>query len=326
MHDVTNARGAPPAGNGQRFVAHLIDSFAWVIAIAVVSPTVGLLVLVAWIGLWVVVAAGGMSPGKKVMGLVCLDLTTGQPATLGKMVVRDLLAKTLLGAFTCGITGLIGAIQIVGNDRRRALWDTMTDTVVVERSSLGSPPRVAAGVPSPAAPVLPPPPPVVPTAPAAADPPVGDIEIAHAAEAITVPEDAGGLDDLTVSRTDPMPVATTAPATGVVVAPTWTLSPSWDLDRSITGPTTVIVGRDPGVVPAGAEAVRTAAGDSAVSRTHCALHFGDELRVEDLGSRNGTIVERPDGTTVALRPHEVTVLPDGSRIVLGDHSMAVRRA
>jgi hypothetical protein len=313
-----------PTGNGSRLVAHLIDSFAWVIAIALVPPSLGLLVLLAWLGWWMVVATCGMSPGKKVMGLVCLDLTTGRPATFGKMIVRDLLAKTLLSTVTFGVTGLIGAIQIVGNDRRQALWDSMTDTLVVDRSSLGSMVPTAAD-PSALEPVartvaLAP---AVPGVPAQSDG-QEQVEVPLAVDPMIVTADPTGLDDRTVARTGSAAAPAAVPVFDVVATPRWMLSPSWDVDRSITAGTTVLVGRDPAPVAEGAEILRTPAANSAVSRAHCAVHLGDELRIEDLGSRNGTIVERPDGATVALRSHELTVVPDGSRVLLGDHSLVMR--
>lgn len=310
-----------PAGNGTRLVAHLIDSFAWVVAIALAPPSVGLLVLVAWIGLWVVVAAGGMSPGKRAMGLVCVDLGTGRPATLAKMVVRDLLAKTLLSTVTFGVTGLIGSIQILGNDRRRALWDSMSDTVVVHRSTLGATSGASAPPVSPPSPTS-----VAPTMPAV--PTLGEDRHAEpplATEALVESYDPSGLEDRTVVRRASDPAAATSPAIDVIQAAVWSLQPSWDVDRSLTGENTVLVGRNPRPAEAGTQVMMTPAAESAVSRTQCAVHLGDELRVEDLGSRNGTIVERPDGVSVALLPHEPAVLPDGSRIVLGDHSLVVRR-
>jgi pSer/pThr/pTyr-binding forkhead associated (FHA) protein len=58
--------------------------------------------------------------------------------------------------------------------------------------------------------------------------------------------------------------------------------------------------------------------DASVSRLHVRIHLGQVLRVEDLGSANGTKIggER-------LRPNELTVLPPGQVLEIGSSWLMV---
>src|SRR6185503_10019863 len=58
--------------------------------------------------------------------------------------------------------------------------------------------------------------------------------------------------------------------------------------------------------------------DSSVSRLHVRLHLGDVIRVEDLGSANGT---RIGGTR--LRPNELVLLPPGQVLEVGSSWLMV---
>jgi pSer/pThr/pTyr-binding forkhead associated (FHA) protein len=61
--------------------------------------------------------------------------------------------------------------------------------------------------------------------------------------------------------------------------------------------------------------------DSSVSRLHVRIHLGDVLRVEDLGSANGT---RMGGQR--LQPNTVTVLPPGQVLEIGSSWLMVANA
>ena len=61
--------------------------------------------------------------------------------------------------------------------------------------------------------------------------------------------------------------------------------------------------------------------DSSVSRLHVRIHLGDVLRVEDLGSANGT---RMGGER--LRPNVLTVLPPGQVLEIGSSWLMVANA
>ena len=61
--------------------------------------------------------------------------------------------------------------------------------------------------------------------------------------------------------------------------------------------------------------------DSSVSRLHVRIHLGEVLRVEDLGSANGT---RMGGER--LRPNQLTVLPPGQVLEIGSSWLMVANA
>ncbi len=56
-----------------------------------------------------------------------------------------------------------------------------------------------------------------------------------------------------------------------------------------------------------------------VSATHVLLRqSGNDVEVTDLESTNGTLVELPDGSQLRLHAHVATVVPSGSRVLIGD--------
>lgn len=316
-----NDRVLEAVANGPRLLAYLFDNFAWILTVLLLPPGVGFVVLLAWIGWWVVLSTQGMSPGKKVMGLVCVDVHSGRPASFRKMLARDFLAKGLLGAVTFGITGLVGTIQILASSDRRALWDKMTDTLVVERAAVRSGDEEDADdVPVPA----PHPDPPVPSAAivdpgslVSPSPPVASNGSVAGSVPAAPTVDIDGLDDRTISR---------GALAGSASAPTqWCIKSSWGLNRVVAEGTVIVVGRDPEQAPVAShvEMERTPPGARAVSKTHCVLRVGRIVSVEDRASRNGTIIEPPGGRAVALRPNDPVPVVAGTRILLGDQWLLV---
>lgn len=73
--------------------------------------------------------------------------------------------------------------------------------------------------------------------------------------------------------------------------------------------------------------------DPSISRRHAVLHVGQKLRIEDLGSANGTHVYRggersatPDTAPVQRLPGETFLLSIGDRLVLGAVSAVIQRS
>jgi hypothetical protein len=88
-----------------------------------------------------------------------------------------------------------------------------------------------------------------------------------------------------------------------------------------------LVGRQPGAddVSGPVHAVRELA-DRTVSRNHCVVDLrADSVLLRDLGSSNGTVVERPDGERVACVPGEVVEVKAGSRVMMGGQVLLVQR-
>lgn len=110
-----------PCENGVRFGAYLLDAL-----LAVVTLGIGWFI---WsIFLW----PKSTSPGKKMLGLIVIDTKTGAPCSTGTMALRELVGKTLLSSFTCGITTLVGGIMILASDKRQGIWDQIASTTVVK--------------------------------------------------------------------------------------------------------------------------------------------------------------------------------------------------
>jgi hypothetical protein len=68
------------------------------------------------------------------LGLVVIDTTTGQPANMGKMAMRELVGKWLLSSISLGVTTLVGGIMILANDKRQGIWDQIASTTVCRRA------------------------------------------------------------------------------------------------------------------------------------------------------------------------------------------------
>lgn len=63
-----------------------------------------------------------------------------------------------------------------------------------------------------------------------------------------------------------------------------------------------------------------------VSKTHLRVDgTGEDVTVTDLGSTNGSAIQREDGSRESLVPDTPTVLPEGARIAVGDRTLSVER-
>jgi uncharacterized RDD family membrane protein YckC len=115
------ARAVPTCSRGLRFGAYLLE-----ILLVIVTLFIG------WV-IWSLIIWGeGKTPAKKVLGMTCVKLDTGQSAAWGTMFVREIVGKWLLSAITAGISGLVSAIMILFVDDRRGIWDHLAGTVVVK--------------------------------------------------------------------------------------------------------------------------------------------------------------------------------------------------
>lgn len=87
-----------------------------------------------------------------------------------------------------------------------------------------------------------------------------------------------------------------------------------------------LLGRRPEVAPGEPEATLVPLVDEGmrISKTHAAFGIDDAgFWVADRSSRNGTVIDFPDGSTRTLSPGTRTVAPAGSRVTLGGRSFTV---
>lgn len=120
MHGATKAGGTyTPCDNGARFGAFLLECLLFLV-------TCGIGWLIWSIILW----NQSTSPAKKMLKLVVVDTETGRPAAMGKMAMRELVGKMLLGSISGGITSLVSGIMILASDKRQGIWDQIAGTTV----------------------------------------------------------------------------------------------------------------------------------------------------------------------------------------------------
>lgn len=155
--------------------------------------------------------------------------------------------------------------------------------------------EAALWAPTPSAPTPPASTPVAPTTPASSDEGPAD-----------------ELEGRTVARRDLAPPAP-VPGGGLA-APVRLVFADGVVD--VAPGTSLVLGRDPS--PTSTAAGRTVPGDpSTVSKSHLLVHHdGTTVTVEDLGSTNGSTLER-DGSRLAMAPGEPVAVAPGDRVVLG---------
>ena len=91
--------------------------------------------LLAWLVWTLVLWARGQTPGKQLLGMRAVRLSTGRRASWGIMFVRDFLLKFILFGIIVSITfgiGLITYFWLLWDGKRQELWDKMVGTIVVD--------------------------------------------------------------------------------------------------------------------------------------------------------------------------------------------------
>lgn len=127
--------GPTPSANGKRFLAYLLDTL-----LAIVTCFIG------WFIWSIVLWQQSTSPAKKMLGLRVVDSTTGAPAAMQQMLVRELggklglaIALNLLSP-AVGLDNVIGlgnlvflasAVMVLATPARQAVWDLIAKTTVV---------------------------------------------------------------------------------------------------------------------------------------------------------------------------------------------------
>jgi uncharacterized RDD family membrane protein YckC len=105
-----------------------------------------------WVGWWIIAWADGQTPAKSLLHQHVVNARDGALASFGRMALREALGKgigalpVLVGVYFAvpaavaagALYGVVGALLAVIDPRRRAIWDRLAGTVVVE----GDPPSV----------------------------------------------------------------------------------------------------------------------------------------------------------------------------------------
>ncbi len=85
---------------------------------------------IGWLVWSLTVYGRGQTPAKQVLGMRAVTLRTGAATSWGRMFVREVVAKPLMGvlaAFTLGIA----YFWLVWDTRNQELWDKVVGTVIV---------------------------------------------------------------------------------------------------------------------------------------------------------------------------------------------------
>lgn len=132
----------------------------------------GLLIIatlfIGWLVWALVLWSRGQTPAKQLIGMRCVRVSEGRPATWGTMCLREFVGKWLvmgaIGTFTFGLGYLLNLWLLWDKDKQQ-IWDKIASTVVVYdpgntlAAMVGVPPgvvTVATRYPGVVAPVPPP--------------------------------------------------------------------------------------------------------------------------------------------------------------------------
>jgi hypothetical protein len=332
-----------PAGAGVRLGAFSIDVFLIaVIAVPVgvlTSPVLALAVVVeALLGLWILQARLGLSPGAAMLGLrVARDDAPFSPGA-GRTFVRGSLlllggvvllagAWVVLASAAWDRTGLrrswidkAAGTLVIAVPARRAVSAGDSDyalasPIVIGRSS-AAPVRATPAMQEVAAAAL-------PSAPVWGSPMA--LPAAASIAAPSAPEPAPAQ-----SAAAPVavaPVAAASPAAAASIAASGQLLIVFDTGQRAQFPLPVAVnfGRAPVASEAGDMLVPVDDPDRMVSKTHLRLeHDGVNAWVTDAGSTNGSELLDEDGART-LAPGVRTPLDDGDRVRVGERVFTVSR-
>lgn len=123
----TKASSAALATPQSRIVAYLIDLILF-----------GITFGVGWLIWFFMIAERGTTPGHDLMGQQVVSAKNGDPLSLGKMALREILLKgifaTVLGSMTMFLNYILDGAFIFRDDRR-AIHDHLLGTKVVQARS-----------------------------------------------------------------------------------------------------------------------------------------------------------------------------------------------
>ncbi|HEX8802909.1 MAG TPA: RDD family protein [Acidimicrobiales bacterium] len=118
--DTWTVAGLPLSSAGRRLGSALLDSVLFVVLLGI-----------GWVIWSLIVWSKGQSPAKSLLNLRCVHLETQRAATWGRMALRELVGKSLIGALTVGISSVVSCFMILG-PTRQGVWDKVAGTAVVD--------------------------------------------------------------------------------------------------------------------------------------------------------------------------------------------------
>lgn len=90
----------------------------------------GLTLGLGWLVWCLIVMRNGQSPAKQILGMRASNLQTGEPASWGRMFLREFIAKPVIGTLSIVTLGIANFWLIWDKDNQE-LWDKVAGTIVV---------------------------------------------------------------------------------------------------------------------------------------------------------------------------------------------------
>jgi uncharacterized RDD family membrane protein YckC len=104
---------------GRRFGGYLLEGLLFIFTLAI-----------GWLVWALIVFKNGQTPAKQVLGMRCVNLRTCQSATWGRMFLREVIAKPIIGLLSWLTLGIVN-FWLVWDVNTQELWDKMAGTIVV---------------------------------------------------------------------------------------------------------------------------------------------------------------------------------------------------
>lgn len=86
--------------------------------------------VIGWLVWSLVVVKNGQTPAKQCLGMRRVNLSTNQTGDLGRMFLREVVAKPVIGVLNWLTLGIVN-FWLVWDKNTQELWDKMVGTVVV---------------------------------------------------------------------------------------------------------------------------------------------------------------------------------------------------
>lgn len=324
-----------PATVGVRIGAFSVDAALLVIAAGVAfllgSPVLGGAVAAeALLGLWILQARRGLTPGALLFGLRTARVDEPVVPGAGRAFVRG--ALVVLGGLVlvAGAWVVVASAAFDRSGRRRSWADRAAGTVLLalprgEKTPDAADPRTLSE-------------PSVHARPASSREPVridaAAASLPDAPEwdspliAIEPPTAAGERPSMVVAAPEvPVPTEPAQPVPPAAGTGDQLLVVFDTGQRAQFGlPATILFGRAPDAEAAGERTLAVDDPDRLISKTHLRLeHDGETAWVIDTGSTNGSELIDDDGAVHVLPPGARTLLEDGTRVRLGERVFTLSR-
>lgn len=111
--------GVALSSPGRRFGAYLLENLLMVVTLGI-----------GWLVWSIIVWNRGQTPAKQVLKMRTVVLRDARPAGIGRMALREIVAKMIIGFLAIFTLGII-YFWLVWDKDKQELWDKVVGTIVV---------------------------------------------------------------------------------------------------------------------------------------------------------------------------------------------------